>query len=262
AGRIVTEKIQRQKIIEKMTVKGSTPELKKLTVDSASKTSMKRTLQVSYSRMWFEGKVSASDELRKGGFDREAQMQAEDIQAEWLSRAWIKDWLKDHNTDLTRGDVAALRKAADQSFEVTGVIDEAILSSAKQILYTQAGVLTSREIIANLEKAFTNLSEARVRTIVNTNTARYFNDGRMTEYEAAGDFVIGYLYAAVLDSVTTPFCRVHDGQRIGKTNPWFGRGFPPAHFNCRSQWIAIFRGEGDFVETWTNTPTPMVGFGG
>lgn len=103
--------------------------------------------------------------------------------------------------------------------------------------------------------------DARLRTIVRTNTFSSINNARDAYFTdpSLGDFVKAYEYSAVLDSRTTDVCRHLEGDDAGnhsvswyKNNPQFR---PPNHYNCRSLLIAVT--EVDFDE-FEEGPEPKI----
>jgi uncharacterized protein with gpF-like domain len=58
--------------------------------------------------------------------------------------------------------------------------------------------------------------------------------------DAVRPYIEAYQYQAIMDDVTTDFCREHDGQIIRADDPDLQRIQPPNHFNCRSVLVPIF----------------------
>lgn len=84
------------------------------------------------------------------------------------------------------------------------------------------------------------VSRARARTIVETETTRYYNDTRKTFYSAV-ESVIGFLFVAVRDHATTKWCRSRNGVVFIKGTDLLHKNTPPCHYNCRSELLPLSR---------------------
>ena len=172
-----------------------------------------------------------------------------------------------YHFQLGLGIEAAERYIQAKAFEITGVISEAILNAAKQVLLD--GIKNERtlsEIIKALEAVLADLIPpfdragrevnipARLATIVRTNLTDAFNQARLSVYNdpSIGDFVVAYEYSAILDGRTTPFCERTDGKIYLKADPIWKSITPPNHFNCRSVLIPIT----ELDEGWEPSPQP------
>jgi SPP1 gp7 family putative phage head morphogenesis protein len=126
------------------------------------------------------------------------------------------------NADLTRKVQNKLVKAID-----TGQpLDETIMAIEKLF---EPYVGNSR-VVRDQEQ----LQPYRIETIIRTNATDAYNRGRLIAAKAAGDFVIGYAYSALLDDRTTDVCRFLDGKIFRRGDSWLEYLKPPRHFNCRS----------------------------
>ncbi len=67
---------------------------------------------------------------------------------------------------------------------------------------------------------------ARARTIVETETTRYYNTTRVNTYNQI-DSVVGYLYVIVRDAGTTKWCRSRAGMVLMKGSRILGKNTPP-----------------------------------
>jgi len=94
---------------------------------------------------------------------------------------------------------------------------------------------------------------ARLETVLRTNATEAFNKGLIDEVEAEVEsgFVIGFMYSAILDSVTTEVCRCLDGHIFKPGGTGIQQLTPPNHFNCRSSLIPVTSDEApvDFIST-------------
>lgn len=99
-----------------------------------------------------------------------------------------------------------------------------------------------REIIKKRAKT----TVARAQTIVRTETTRYYNKARIDYYSQAED-VTHYLFMAVRDKATTPWCmpketngkRGRHGLVYAKAGQLLKKESPPCHYNCRSELLPL-----------------------
>jgi SPP1 gp7 family putative phage head morphogenesis protein len=89
----------------------------------------------------------------------------------------------------------------------------------------------------------TKVSKSRARTIVETETTRYYNDARREFYDEI-ETVEGYLFAIVRDAATTKWC-LSRGTKGGlvffKGSALLEKNTPPCHWNCRSELLPLSR---------------------
>lgn len=94
-----------------------------------------------------------------------------------------------------------------------------------------------------IQKAFA-VPRARAKTIVETETTRYYNTTRVNTYNQI-DSVVAYLFVAVRDAATTKWCCYGKGGRHGvvffKGSALLSRNCPPCHYNCRSELLPLSR---------------------
>ena len=92
-------------------------------------------------------------------------------------------------------------------------------------------------------QAATKKSASQARTIVETETTRYYNDARREFYDEI-ETVEGYLFAIVRDSATTKWC-LSRGTKGGlvffKGSALLEKNTPPCHWNCRSELLPLSR---------------------
>lgn len=179
---------------------------------------------------------------------------------DFLDMSWLRKWVKIVGVGISSADRKAVKQFVDFGFFVTDEFDKEILKQARDVIFTQAGKIPGREVAKQVKERVVNWGHGRIGTIVRTNSSRAFNDGRMAQFEEAGDLIQAFQLSAILDDRTTPFCNAHHGQIITTNHPLWGAVQMPNHFNERSVWVPIFAGE-DFTVTWTDTPLPMKGFG-
>src|SRR5262249_51634216 len=87
--------------------------------------------------------------------------------------------------------------------------------------------------------AETILSASRLENIARTESDWAMNQGRTAIGDAAGDYVVGYEYSAILDERTTEICQTADGLMLKKEAWQTSALLPPNHYQCRSTIIYI-----------------------
>jgi SPP1 gp7 family putative phage head morphogenesis protein len=90
-----------------------------------------------------------------------------------------------------------------------------------------------------------NISRAQSRALVVTATTAITAQADHAVYEANRDAIVGWQYVAVLDSRTTPTCAHRDGQVYSVDEREM---LPPAHYNCRSTTIPVFKSWADVAK--------------
>lgn len=113
--------------------------------------------------------------------------------------------------------------------------------------FRNGGVQTQEEIKKKVREA-AETTVPRAQTIVRTETTRYYNKARR-EYYDQGDEVTHYLFLAVRDKATTPWCsplkqngkRGRSGLVYAKDDPLLDKETPPVHWNCRSELLPLNR---------------------
>lgn len=90
-----------------------------------------------------------------------------------------------------------------------------------------------------------NITRAQSRALVITATTSVSAQADHAIYAANEKAISGYQYVAVLDSRTTWICAARDGKifPVGDTVH-----LPPAHFNCRSTTVPVFKSWSDLAE--------------
>ncbi len=132
------------------------------------------------------------------------------------------------------------------------------------------GDLTIRDAAAMVQEILDTegLNVGQSMTIVRTEMARAFNEGRLSywsEAETADRYtteplrIIGYRWNSILDDVTTDECRERDGRVFAPGEV----DIPPIHFGCRSVIEPIYSDDGEDVDAlpWTTrSQVPVPGF--
>jgi SPP1 gp7 family putative phage head morphogenesis protein len=90
-----------------------------------------------------------------------------------------------------------------------------------------------------------NITRNQARALVVTSVTSVVNQADQSVYEANKKAIRGYQYVAVLDSRTTWICAHRDG-KIFPIGDYVH--LPPAHFNCRSTTVPVFKSWSDLAE--------------
>lgn len=244
-GERLIDIVQRKKIIEDK-------DYDKLNKLQIIKSDLKKLFSLYYAKLYFTGKRDALEEVERSGkveFKKD-NFQVENIEEEWLDRAWIEKYLKKYGdlADLTQADKLYLKELRQRAFYITGVEEEKILKTVKGNIMT--GLRNGEATFSIIDKIKTQLDEDRQKyalTIARTNASDSYNTGRMNTFmsEDIDPYIEAYMYSAIMDGETTDFCREHNGQIIYKSDPNFLRINPPNHYNCRSILIPVFVGDKD-----------------
>ena len=148
---------------------------------------------------------------------------------------------------------AELAKLAKDAFFITGVQRDQIVKECKFVLYrglkkgdphwtrTQLRLVFEKYIQTSQVKNDALMHPWRIETIVRTNLADAWSGGReaMLKDPDVDKDVVGYQWSSILDGNTTDFCAAYDGRVFDKDDV----ERPPAHMNCRSFIVPVFRGE-------------------
>jgi len=158
---------------------------------------------------------------------------------------------------------AELAKLAKDAFFITDIQQQAIVKECKLVLYKGLKKGDPRWTRTQLRLVFKKYLETdeivngavahpwRVETIVRTNLADAWSGGReaMLRDPDVDKDVVGYQWSSILDGNTTDYCAAYDGRVFDKDDV----ERPPAHMNCRSFIVPVFRGE-----TFTQSATADV----
>lgn len=257
--------IQRKKIVENA-------DYDALANLKITKGPFKDLFTASFNRWFITGKADGIDEIeprlpetlqRKCKLPRPRRLEAE---VPWLDRDYIDKYLGDYGElgELTSDDIAYLRQLRDKGFYISGVEEERMIRACRSVI--EEGIRsgkTTADITSALIVALNSDLEKYALTIARTNMADQYNVGRMnffTSDEVSG-VIEGYQYQAIIDDVTTDFCREHDGQVLKAGDPQLAVINPPNHYNCRSTLVPITIGENDdpgsFFEDWKDEFDPF-----
>jgi SPP1 gp7 family putative phage head morphogenesis protein len=174
----------------------------------------------------------------------------------------------------------ALNYLNNKAINVSGIETEFIQKKVKDILTNGLrNGKSEQEIVFELNNFFkeydfqqtlpdgtkANIEDikGRLNTIVRTNFNDAYNQGRLAMYndKNVNDYIAAYQYSAILDDVTTDFCREYDGKVYEKDDPIWSSITPPNHYNCRSTIIPVFIDDKYTVDKPLSIQQPE-GFGG
>lgn len=145
-------------------------------------------------------------------------------------RAWYFEYRKTGKAGARQKVLAARLKAAylEKLSEVWRELSDDFL---------QGNTFDQEEVIAAIARR-ANVTKARAKTIVETETTKYFNAARRAVYDASPE-VSHYLYVAIRDHVTTKWCKTRQGLVYAKGDPLLDKETPPVHWNCRSELLPL-----------------------
>jgi SPP1 gp7 family putative phage head morphogenesis protein len=140
---------------------------------------------------------------------------------------------------------AAIKSAKDMKKRYIDAVQKAWKKHSED--FREGGEQTQAEIRKEVRKA-AETTKSRAATIVRTETTRYYNQARKDYYDASED-VTHYLFMAVRDKATTPWCtastvngkRGRHGLVYAKDDPLLKTETPPIHWNCRSELLPLNR---------------------
>jgi SPP1 gp7 family putative phage head morphogenesis protein len=90
----------------------------------------------------------------------------------------------------------------------------------------------------------------RLETIIRTNTTDAYNRGRIVQGRAAGKYLKGFQFSAILDDVTTEVCASLHGKVFSADDPALDDLMPPRHYNCRSIMVPVTIDEAVEEDDW------------
>lgn len=98
----------------------------------------------------------------------------------------------------------------------------------------------SREYAVEKIQEQLGIARSHARTIVETETTRYYNSTRKEAYDAMPN-VAGYLFVCIRDHRTTAWCKSRGGAVFTQGTTLLKRNTPPCHWNCRSELLPLSR---------------------
>lgn len=99
------------------------------------------------------------------------------------------------------------------------------------------GEVTSEWMREKLRRV-TDATYGRTQVIVRTEGTKYWNTARKDYYDSSED-VTHYLFLAIRDARTTPWCKSRHNVVFKKGTALFDKNVPPCHWNCRSEIVPL-----------------------
>jgi SPP1 gp7 family putative phage head morphogenesis protein len=171
------------------------------------------------------------------------------------SKALRQEFKSKNFADPMFAPIEALRYLDQKTIWITGVLRDKITADAKLIILNAIKFGESlTATVQKLDELFVQyigdeqvlqdgeaLNPYRLETIIRTNSTEAYNQGRLIQArDPEFDGLIKYMeYSAIIDSRTTPICRLLDGKIIPLNDPNMDRLAPSNHFNCRSILVAV-----------------------
>lgn len=147
-------------------------------------------------------------------------------------RDWLDYWRKKAGKGLPPKPLKDVSKKIEKAWK------QAVKTvQRKAVDAREAGKPWDREQAAIEVEAATKQARSRAKTIVATETTRYFNEVRREYYDSV-EGVTHYIYLAIRDSRTTDWCKPGVGRHgliYRKGSAYLERELPPTHWNCRSE---------------------------
>lgn len=100
------------------------------------------------------------------------------------------------------------------------------------------GSIVQKEEIAKKMAIEANTTYARGKTIIETETTRYYNQVRRDFYDKSPD-VTHYLFVSIRDHATTKWCKTRHFIIYRKGSSVLEKETPPIHWNCRSELLPL-----------------------
>jgi SPP1 gp7 family putative phage head morphogenesis protein len=135
------------------------------------------------------------------------------------------------------------KKVPKRQKEISKRIERAYLDKVQSVWekyseqFRVGTVETQASVRAHIVEA-TETTFARAKTIVQTETTRYYNAARRQIYDQSKD-VTHYLFVAIRDSATTKWCNTRRGLVYTKDTKFLELETPPIHWNCRSEILPL-----------------------
>lgn len=274
----LVRQVENKKLVENKDYKGT----ESLRINKAT---LKVLFTSAFIKWFIHGKIDGIEETvsRADGLEEKMKLERmkDEIEVEWLDRQYIDNVLKKYGAlgALSAADKKYLSEIRNRGFYITGLEEERLVKITKNIVDEGIRVgSTTAEVTAKLKGALSEDLAKNALTIARTNISTYYNTGRANFFtgEDASKFIEAYQFQAIIDDVTTDFCREHDGQIMMASDPSLAVMWPPEHFGCRSTMVPILIGENededsffsgykDEFDRWGTNVTatqPAKGFGG
>ena len=139
---------------------------------------------------------------------------------------------KDRTARTIKVDDVIKKQESDLEFRLKGVANNALSTN-----------LPENDTVLALEQEYDDFWAKSLILAVGMLISEMMNKGRQVSFDKYSSGIFAYRYSAILDSRTTNFCESLDGRVFQSTDPDFALLSPPNHYNCRSMWVSISKGE-------------------
>jgi SPP1 gp7 family putative phage head morphogenesis protein len=162
--------------------------------------------------------------------------------------------------------VEALIAFENRAWLINDVISSDIQSQIRYELFEHLkGGRTLRETMDNMRQIFEPwvgdpsklmpgskdiMSAFRLENIIRTETTWAYNQGRLAIGDAAGEYILGYQFSAIIDDRTTETCRKADRLVLRKDAATTIKLIPPLHYQCRS--LLVYVTQDDIPVEWSS----------
>jgi len=190
----------------------------------------------------------------------------------WFKPPWVDNldvldiWIDRVNFANAFEPTLAIESFDNRAWLIDDVIDSALQSQIRYELFEHLkGGRTLAETIDNIRQIFEPwigdptklapgsedlLSAFRIENIVRTESTWAYNQGRLAVADAAGDYIIGFQFSAIIDDRTTETCRKADGLVLRKDAATTIKLTPPLHYQCRS--VLVYVTQADVPVEWSS----------
>jgi SPP1 gp7 family putative phage head morphogenesis protein len=103
--------------------------------------------------------------------------------------------------------------------------------------FRRGDTFTQDAVRGQMQRAV-DVARKRGRTIVATETTRYYNQARRSFYDEQNT-ITHYLFVSIRDKRTTKWCKTRDGIVYTKGTEILEKETPPTHYQCRSEILPL-----------------------
>lgn len=128
--------------------------------------------------------------------------------------------------------------------------DEAVSTYQNIVKSAYANNQTVQQATKRMQLASEGILKHQAEALVRTGLQHYAINAREAMYQDNENVIEYYVYTAVLDNRTTLLCSSRDGNKYKKDED---RPVLPAHFNCRSMYLPLVKGESELEGKRTAT---------
>ena len=165
---------------------------------------------------------------------------------------------------LRRGEIVSKRIQKNADAIKTRYLEKCQSVWEKHSQPFRAGqTFNQKEVVSEIRDA-ARVTTSRAAMIVTTETTNYYNTVRRNYYDAS-DAVTHYLFMAIRDHRTTPWCKTRSGLVYKKGSDYLKNESPACHWSCRSEIVPLVSFNPNHkklimdptLQRENNTPTPL-----